>query len=108
MDDPTRQRSKLGLEEHIKQLQARVQEAKLQATLASKDARDFLKPHVERLETELFTARARLRELGEASGDAFEEIQQGVSTAADAMKEAFRNAKVHLTGEHRTQRDRHE
>ena len=92
-----KQTIKEQLEKELETWQTKMDEAKVQMHLGMKDAEDKIKPHVERLDQELNEARSKAEELGKSSGDAWEEVKEGLESSIDIMKMAFDSAQKHFT-----------
>jgi predicted nucleic acid-binding Zn-ribbon protein len=84
------------LEGEINEWQQKLDEARVQADLAGKDALAALKPHIDRLELELARAQEQWRSLQSASEGAMGELQRGITTSMSAMREAFEQASKHF------------
>ncbi len=98
MDDQTKKATiKVRLEKELEILQTKIDEAKIQMNLGMKDAEDKINPHVEKFETELTHARAKLAELGKSSEGAWTEVRDGLESSLDIMKKAFASAEKHFT-----------
>jgi len=97
MTEPTKTDDlKLQLEKELAKWQTKIDEARVQANLGSKEAEDKLRPHLEKLENELAEAKVKWAKLDEASENSWSDIKQGLDMSVEAMKEAFSSAKKHF------------
>lgn len=97
MTEPTKtEELKVQLEKELAKWQTRIDEARVQANLGSKEAEDKLRPHLEKLENELADAKIKWAKLDEASENSWSDIKQGLDVSVDAMKEAFSKARKHF------------
>ena len=94
--DSSEQQVISGLESEINQWQARVDAAKLQMHLGAKEARDKLRPHIERLEQDLGRVKASWAQLEESSGNAWKDTQHGLKISLLALPRSYDKAKQHL------------
>lgn len=88
-----RREMKARLKEEMARWQVKIDEARVQMNLGAKDAQDRLRPYMERMEAEMAAARAKWDEVGDASGDSWEDLKAGLNLSFTAMKEAFDSAK---------------
>lgn len=70
---------------------ARLVEFKAKAKSFTADTRLKYARHVDELEHGIATAKARLKELGEAGEDAWEKVKDGMESALGSLREAVRN-----------------
>ncbi|HUU72948.1 MAG TPA: hypothetical protein VMW70_09995 [Burkholderiales bacterium] len=98
MTDKKAEESKLKtrLEEELVTWQTRIDEARLQMNLGSRDARDNIQSHLEELEREFQEAKQQWGELESASASAWNDISHGLKLSFDSMKDAFAKAKQHF------------
>ena len=97
MTEPTKtEELKVQLEKELAKWQTRIDEARVQANLGSKEAEDKLRPHLEKLENELADAKIKWAKLDEASENSWSDIKQGLDVSVDAMKEVFSKARKHF------------
>jgi hypothetical protein len=88
----TKEAYKQKIEAELELAQAKLAEFKAQAKSSAADARIKLAKQVDELEQKVDTTRAKLKELGEASDDAWEQLKVGVESAWGALSAAIRNA----------------
>ncbi len=69
--------------------QTKIDIAKLQMQLGTKEVNQKIQPHVEQLEQELIHAKAKWEQLEVASEAASKDIKRGVSKSIKSMKMAF-------------------
>lgn len=70
-------------------LETKLEEARVQAKLLEMEARDKLKPEIDRLEKELAAAQERLAKLTDISQQAFAEAQKGLEGAVSELKKGL-------------------
>jgi hypothetical protein len=80
------------IEAELKLAQAKLSEIKAQAKISTADARIKHAKQVEEIEQRVGTMKAKLKELGEASEDAWEDLKDGVESSWTALSAAIRNA----------------
>ena len=78
--------------------QAKLAELKAHAKSATADARIEYAKQVDELEQQVNAAKVKLKELGEASEDAWEQLKEGVESAWGALSTAVRNTVTKLKG----------
>jgi VIT1/CCC1 family predicted Fe2+/Mn2+ transporter len=88
----TKEAYKQKIEAELELAQAKLAEFKAQAKSSAADARIKHAKQVDELEQKVDTTRAKLKELGEASDDAWEQLKVGVESAWGALSAAIRNA----------------
>ena len=88
--------TKVSLEEKIAEWDTKVDEAKVQLSLAGMEAEDALRPHVETLDNEMAEAKSKLHQLAEASESSWGDIKAGLDLSLEAMSEAFDSARKHF------------
>ena len=71
---------------------AEVDKLKAKAAGASADVQMDLNKQIEALEGKIEQGKAKLAEIAEASDDTWESIKDGVESAWDSMKSAFKEA----------------
>ncbi len=86
---------KQQLETEISKWQAKIDEARLQLSLGKMEAKDEFKVQVDKLESEMKRAKSELKELDEATTQAWGDISEGLKSSFDSMKEAYKKAKEH-------------
>ena len=79
--------------------QTKIDEAKLQMHLGTKEVEQKIQPYVEQLEQDLTQAKEDWEQLADASEGAWKDIQSGVSNSIKSMQMAFENAKKHFPDE---------
>ena len=94
--DSSEQQMISGLESEIDQWQARVDAAKLQMHLGAKEAREKLRPHVERLEQDLGRVKASWAQLEKSSENAWNDTQHGLKISLLALRRSYDKAKQHF------------
>lgn len=90
---------KLQLEEELARWQTKIDEARVQLNLGSKDAEDKLRPYIRQLENEMSQAKEKWAQLEDASEHSWEDIKQGLDSSVDAMKDAFAQVKEHFSSD---------
>jgi gas vesicle protein len=83
---------KQKIEAELELAKAKLAEFKAQAKGSAADARMKKDKHVDALEQKIDATKAKLKELGEASDDAWEQLKDGVESAWSALSSAIRNA----------------
>jgi mevalonate kinase len=83
---------KQKIEAELELAQAKLAEFKAQAKSSAADARIKNAQQVDELEQKINATKAKMKELGEASEDAWEQLKVGVESAWGALSTAFRNA----------------
>ena len=100
MNDSTKlDEVKSRLEAELASWQTRIDEARVQLELGSKDAEEKIRPYISQLENEMGQAKDKWAQLEEASEHSWEDIKSGLDLSMDAMKEAFSSAKKHFSGD---------
>ena len=90
---------KSKLEAELASWQTKIDEARVQLELGSKDAEDKIRPYINKLENEMDEAKDKWAQLEEASEHSWADIKSGLDLSMDAMKEAFSSAKKHFNGD---------
>ena len=88
----TKEAYKQKIEAELELAQAKLAEFKAQAKISTADARIKHAKQVEEIELRFGATKAKLKELGEASEDAWEQLKDGVESAWGALSVAIRNA----------------
>jgi len=88
----TKEAYKQKIEAELELAQAKLAEFKAQAKSSAADTRIKYSKHVDELDQKVVATRAKLKELGEASDDAWEQLKVGVESAWGALSAAIRNA----------------
>jgi gas vesicle protein len=88
----TKEAYKQKIEAELELAQAKLAEFKAQAKVSTADARIKSAKQVDELEQMIGATKAKLKELGEASEDAWEQLKDGVESAWGALSAAIRNA----------------
>jgi hypothetical protein len=88
----TKEAYKQKIEAELELAQAKLAEFKAQAKSSAADTRIKYAKQVDELEQKVVATRAKLKELGEASDDAWEQLKVGVESAWGALSVAIRNA----------------
>jgi len=86
----------VGLKPEIDQWQARIDAAKLQMHLGTKEARAKLRPHVERLEQDLGRVNIAWVQLEASSDDAWKDIYHGLKLLLLAIRRSFAKAEQYF------------
>jgi hypothetical protein len=88
----TKEAYKQKIEAELELAQAKLAEIKAQAKISTADARIKQAKLVDEIEQRVGVTKAKLKELGEASGDAWEQLKDGVERAWGALSAAIQNA----------------
>jgi len=90
---------KTQVETELAGWQTKIDEARVQLDLGTKDVEDKLQPYIKQLENEMDQAKEKWAQLEEASEHSWEDIKSGLDLSIDAMKEAFSSAKKHFSSD---------
>ena len=88
----TKEAYKQKIEAELELAEAKLAEFQAQAKSSAADARIQHAKQVDELEQNINATKAKLKELGEASDDAWEQLKVGVESAWGALSAAIRNA----------------
>jgi hypothetical protein len=88
----TKEAYKQKIEAELELAQAKLAEFKAQAKSSAADARIKNAKQVDELEQKIIATKGKLKELGEASDDSWEQLKVGVESAWGALSTAIRNA----------------
>ena len=88
----TKEAYKQKIEAELELAQAKLAEFKAQAKSSAADARIKNAKQVDELEQKINATKSKLKELGEASDDGWEQLKVGVESAWGALSTAIRNA----------------
>jgi hypothetical protein len=88
----TKEAYKQKIEAELELAQAKLAEFKAQAKISTADARIKHAKQVDEIEQSVGATKAKLKELGEASEDAWEQLKDGVESAWGVLSAAIRNA----------------
>jgi hypothetical protein len=88
----TKEAYKQKIEAELELAQAKIDEFKAQSKISTADARIKYAKHVDEIEQRVGATKAKLKELGEASEEAWEQLKDGVESAWGALSTAIRNA----------------
>ncbi len=88
----TKEAYKQKIEAELELAQAKLAEFKAKAKSSAADTRIKYSKQVDELEQKVDATKVKLKELGEASDDAWEQLKVGVESAWDALSTAIRNA----------------
>jgi hypothetical protein len=88
----TKEAYKQKIEAELELAQAKLAEFKAQAKISTADARIKHAKQVDELEQKVDATKVKLKELGEASDDAWKQLKVGVEAAWGALSAAIRNA----------------
>lgn len=83
------------LQEEMAKWQTQFDELTVQIKLGSMEASDKLKEQQKKLKKEFAQAKVDLKHLDKATGEAWQNINDGLKTSFETMKEAFDKAKEH-------------
>ena len=87
----TKEAYKQKIEAELELAQARLAEFKAKAKISTADARIKYAKQIDELEQKIDATKAKLKELGEASEDAWERLKDGVESAWGALRTAVRD-----------------
>lgn len=93
----TRDAYKQKIEAELDLAEAQMAKFKAQMKIAGADAQISYAKQIERLEQGVETTKGKLKELGEASEEAWERIQVGVESAWHSLSTAVKEATAILT-----------
>jgi hypothetical protein len=88
----TKEAYKQKIEAELELAQAKLAEFKAKAKSSAADTRIKYSKQVDELEQKVDATKVKLKELGDASDDAWEQLKVGVESAWDALSTAIRNA----------------
>jgi hypothetical protein len=88
----TKEAYRQKIEAELELVQAKLAEFKAQAKISTADARIKHAKQVEDIEQKVGATKAKLKELGAASEDAWEQLKDGVESTWGALSVAIRNA----------------
>jgi flagellar motility protein MotE (MotC chaperone) len=88
----TKDAYKQKIEAELELAQAKLAKFRAQAKSSAADVRLKYTKQVDELEQKFHATKTRLKELGEASDEAWEELKGGVESAWGALSNAIRNA----------------
>ena len=88
----TKEAYKQKIEAELELAQAKLDQFKAQTKISTADARIKYAKNVEEIEQRVSATKAKLKELGEASEEAWEQLKDGVESAWGALSAAIRNA----------------
>ena len=88
----TKEAYKQKIEAELELAQAKLAEFKAKAKSSAADTRIKYSKQVDELEQKVDATKVKLKELSEASDDAWEQLKVGVESAWDALSTAIRNA----------------
>lgn len=80
------------LQAKLEEWNARIDELEVQASLMEAEARTRQQEQIEEVRRKRDELRAKIDALGRAGDDARRDLEQGVSLAVDALKEAIQSA----------------
>lgn len=86
------------LDEAMTMWETKIDEARVQMNLGSKDAVDAMKPHLEQLEEGLNQAKKQWQDFANSSEGAWDDIQSGMNESMKSMQQAIARATEHFTG----------
>jgi hypothetical protein len=88
----TKEAYKQKIEAELELAQAKLDEFKAQAKISTADARIKHAKLVDEIEQKVGATKAKLKQLGETSEEAWEQLKDGVESAWGALNVAVRNA----------------
>jgi hypothetical protein len=88
----TKEAYRQKIEAELELAQAKLDQFKAQTKISTADARIKYAKHVDEIEQRVGATKAKLKELGEASEEAWEQLKDGVESAWGALSTAIRNA----------------
>ncbi len=88
----TKEAYKQKMEAELELAQAKLAELKAEAKIAGADARIQYDKQIEALEQGLDSTKAKLKELGEAGEEAWQQLKAGVDSAWDTVTAAVQEA----------------
>jgi len=86
------------LDDAMAMWEAKIDEARVQMNLGSKDAMDAMQPHIDELEDGLNKAKDQWQDFANSSEGAWDEIQSGMSESMKSMQQAISKATENFTG----------
>ncbi|MBH8565694.1 hypothetical protein I8748_26565 [Nostoc sp. CENA67] len=92
----TKEEYQAEMEEQISKLHTKIDELKVQASLAKADAKDKYHEQIEVLNDKYAVAREKLQELKASSGNAWQDIRAGLESAWDELQTSFKRASTHF------------
>lgn len=92
MKDKMRQAYEEKMDAQIKQLEARIAQIEAKAEQAKAEAKIEYQKEIEQLRGQQEKVQSQLQTLGEASGDAWEDVKDGVDEAFESLKGAVASA----------------
>jgi predicted nucleic acid-binding Zn-ribbon protein len=84
--------------EHLRELSAKIDEMKVQASLGKAEARDEYERHIDALNKRKQDAERRLTEMRGAGEEAWKDLKTGIDAAMDDLKKAAQSAAAKLRG----------
>jgi uncharacterized protein YgiM (DUF1202 family) len=94
----TKEAFRQKIEAELELAQAKLTEVKARAKSSAADVRISYSKQVDELERKFEATRTKLKELSEASDDAWEDLKEGVESAWGALSVAIRNAAAKFKG----------
>lgn len=94
----TKEAYKQKMEAELELAHAKLAQFKAQAKSVAADARIKYAQQVDELEQKVDATKARLKELGQAGDDAWEQLKDGVESAWGALSAAIRDAVAKFKG----------
>ena len=86
------------LDEAMAMWESKIDEARVQMDLGSKDAMDKMQPYLDELEEGLNQAKNQWQNFANSSEGAWDEIQKGMSKSMKSMQDAISKATKNFTG----------
>lgn len=92
----TKEAYKQKIEAEVEVAQARLAELRAEAKNSAADTRIKYEKQIEKLEQNIDATKSKLKELGEASDDAWEHLKDGVENTWDTLSQAVRDTSAKL------------
>ena len=86
------------LDEAVAMWESKIDEARVQMDLGSKDAMDKMQPYLDELEDGLKQAKDQWQNFANSSDGAWDDIQAGMTDSLKSMQEAITKATENFTG----------
>ncbi|MFT6924651.1 MAG: chromosome segregation ATPase [Psychromonas sp.] len=84
------------LKTELAELQSKADEARIQMDLAGKEIQTKLEPYLKNLDNELLHTRRKLEKLKSSAENTEHELEKGVNSSINKIKELYEKAKQHL------------
>ena len=93
----TKQGYQEKMEAQLQQLQTKIDELRVKASLAKEDAKDAYQEQMKTLNHKQQEAQAKLQELKSSSENAWQEVKAGMDNALNDLQNAFNKATTHFS-----------